>query len=246
MLTFPARYKRKSVEIVSWADGTPAQLRAMLDAEKAGLIDTADYWHVGDTRTVRHSAITGDSFRDTPEQDVVWVLTQKGGKLDEDGNEVAWQVDMRDVLEDTYYQQLSTSGGYSWSDCALRTWCNGAFRDSLPSEFRSLFSKTTMRQYGAGRMESTYDYFAPRASAEIGAGSRVNTHETAELSRIPYYAVEANRKKKRPSTDEIKDYWTRTAYTGAYALDVEPSGLVEQYWNAYNVGCWYSFFGSIS
>lgn len=45
------------VDIVSWSSGTSAQIKAMLDAEKAGQINTADYWSVGDKRVFQLSAI---------------------------------------------------------------------------------------------------------------------------------------------------------------------------------------------
>lgn len=48
-------------KIVSWADGTTAQIKAMLDAEKARKINTADYWNVGDKRTFHLSAISAFS-----------------------------------------------------------------------------------------------------------------------------------------------------------------------------------------
>lgn len=48
------------IETVSWADGTDEQIAAMVQAADEGKINLADYWHVGDERTVQLSAMTGN------------------------------------------------------------------------------------------------------------------------------------------------------------------------------------------
>lgn len=46
-----------NVQTVSWADGTDEQIAAMIQAADEGEINLADYWNVGDERTVQLSAM---------------------------------------------------------------------------------------------------------------------------------------------------------------------------------------------
>ena len=53
------------LKIVTWADGTYDEIKAMLSAHYAGIIDISDYWSVGDTRTIPISAISATGVGET-------------------------------------------------------------------------------------------------------------------------------------------------------------------------------------
>ena len=67
--------------IVTWADGTDAEIVAMVNAADDGMINLADYWSVGDERQVTLSAMEATGVGESHvEQTVTFVLMNAGGK----------------------------------------------------------------------------------------------------------------------------------------------------------------------
>ena len=128
MLVFPYRYGKSedsSVDIVSWTDGTAAQIKAMLDAEKAGKINTSDYLSVGDKRTFHLSAISAlfvggvEIIAAQPEEDVEIALAHKGLYIDVNNLSVCWVVSFVDCLYNQGKMNGTNINSGSWDDCGV-------------------------------------------------------------------------------------------------------------------------------
>ena len=134
-----------SIPIVSWADGTDDQIVAMVYAASYGWINLADYWHVGDERTVHLSAMSEIQYlidESHSAQDVKFVILNKGGKILSNGKECNFIVGLKNSLKEKGYMNSSNTNSGSWNGCARRTWCNSTFRNSIPITLASIFSTT--------------------------------------------------------------------------------------------------------
>ena len=91
-----------AVTIVPFSTGTETEIANMLEAARNGNLDLSQYWHVGDTRTVHHSAIEAtNGLEAQDEQDAVWVIMDTGansGYTFADGTPVNFVVGMQDRL----------------------------------------------------------------------------------------------------------------------------------------------------
>ena len=69
------------VTIVTWANGTDAEIVAMVQAADNGVISLADYWSVNNERIVHLSAMSATNVGESHvAQDVTLVLMNAGGK----------------------------------------------------------------------------------------------------------------------------------------------------------------------
>ena len=132
-------------KIVSWAEGTDAEICAMVEAADKGLIKLRDYWHIGDSRKVQLSACAGassDVAHAAQEVELVLAddlplmrLTQPvecGRKRPE------FVVVQRNCLAET--DIFSTANG-GWKESELRTWCNGVYIGALPATLAPIFKE---------------------------------------------------------------------------------------------------------
>lgn len=202
-------YGKPPLKIVTWADGTDAEIVAMVNAADKGEINLADYWSVGDERQVTLSAMSATGVEEThAEQTVTFVLMNSGGKTlanaTPSGRSVcSFIVGMKNVLaEDGAMNSDNTAAG-GWEACPRRTWCNEVFRNAIPESLREIFKQhlnITGNSTGSTTVTST-DYFALPAEKEVFGQNR-NANSTAEssLTQFEYYATDANRIKKAGDT----------------------------------------------
>lgn len=232
MLVFPYRYKphgSEPIEIVSWADGTAAQIKAMLDAEKAGTIDTADYWSVGDKRTFHLSAISAYSVNGVEiisaqaAQDVEIALAHKGLYKDASNNTVCWVTTFVDCLSQKGKMNGTNTNTGSWGASAIRTYLNDYVFPAMSAEDRALFTQfitVTANPYNGSVLEDSVDYLALLAEKEIfGVETYSNDTEANALTQLDYY---------KPANSHIKtvngnqDYWWQRSpeknYDSAFCL----------------------------
>lgn len=221
-ISFPYIYKEKSspLEIVTWADGTPAQLAAMLQAHDNGLIDITDYWSLGDKRTISHSAMTATNVGEThAAQSKAWILMDTGaqsGYVFSDNTPVHYVVGMEDCFDETGYMNSTNTNTGSWDSSARRTWCNNELRASFDEDTRALFKQfktVTAETYSGSTLKTSLDYFALFAEKEVfGTRTYSNATETAALKQIKYYEVTANRIKNVNGSATI--WWERSPHSG--------------------------------
>ena len=108
------------VDIVSWADGTSAQIKAMLDAEKAGRINTADHWNVGDKRSFQLSAIPAYSVNGVEiiaaqsAQEIEIALAHRNLYKDTNDQTVSWVAAFVDCLAEQGKMNSTNTNSGTW------------------------------------------------------------------------------------------------------------------------------------
>lgn len=233
MLVFPYRYGQRQesqdVEIVSWADGTSAQIKAMLDAEKAGKINTSDYWTVGDKRTFHLSAISAYSVGGVEiigaqsAQDIEIALAHKGLYKDANNNVVSWVVSFVDCLAMQGKMNGTNTNSGSWDDADIRTYLNDYVYPAMSAEDQALFTQfktIAANPYNGTALETSIDYLALFAEKEIfGAETYSNVTEANALTQIDYYKTYENHIKY--ANGNLCYWWQRSPtkdYDSAFCL----------------------------
>ena len=228
------------LKIVTFANGTDEEISAMIQAHYNNKINIADYWAVGDTRTVSLSAMeatgVGESHR---AQDVKFVI----GDFDHDDlktpinghSKAAVTLLQKDCLMDASNASnpvngsKNTENGYmnssyttvgGWKDCSRRTWCNNIYFNALPSEWQSMV-KTVNKKVSVGNGKSTIETVQDNVflAAEIEIlGSTTNSF-AGEGAQYQYYKnATANRYKmpKWSSSSVSQLYWERSPASHNY------------------------------
>lgn len=204
--------------IVTWADGTDAEIAAMLEAHYAGLIDVTAIWNVGDERVVSLSAMETTGVGESHvAQDVTMVLMNVGGKTLTGGGTCAFIVGQKHSLNETGYMNSSNTNSGGWDSCARRTWCNSVYKNALPSTLVGIFKQhQNITANGSSSSSSTItssDYFALPSEKEV-FGSTTYANATAESSntQFKYYETSSNRiKNVNGSADR---WWERSPGDG--------------------------------
>lgn len=190
--------------IVTWADGTDAEIVAMVKAADDGMINLADYWSVGDERQVTLSAMEATGVGESHvEQTVTFVLMNAGGKTlvnatPSGRSECSFIVGMKNGLAEKGYMNSSDTNYGGWDECARRTWCNNVFRNAIPSTLQEIFKQHhNVTAWGDSGTRDSADYFALPAEKEIfGSVSYANATAESSLTQFQYYVTSANRIKK--------------------------------------------------
>ena len=198
----PARPVKPKLKIVPWATGTDEEITAICNALDVGTITIADTgWQVGDERVVHLTAQAGSTIND---QDVIMTLLHEGqpnGISRVDGLPIHFMTGLKEPGR--FAARMYASSSYDvpnwWGETEARMFCNGDYKNSLPSTFVGIFkqmivqSKYTFVDYhgSSGRwneMRPTQDYFAIPAIYElIGETIYDSTPENGVLERWDYY-----------------------------------------------------------
>lgn len=200
----------RSLELVSWANGTPAQIAAMLDAHYEGRINLANYWSVGDARTVGLDAIEANDCTDAMSaQTAQLVLMNAGGKTlvnpINGRTTCAFVVGFKECLTKVGKYNTGSTGRYSTS--TIRQFLNNQLFLSMPSEIRGIlksFVNTTYEPSPSSNV-NTEDLLALPALVEVATSSY---GKPAEGSLFTYYNTTSNRIKRMNGS--AAEYWTRS------------------------------------
>ena len=182
--------KLSLLKIVAFATGTDEEIAAMIEAHYNNKINIADYWAVGDLRTVHLSAMAatgvGESHR---AQDVQFVI----GDFEHDDlstainghSKAAITLLKKDCLMDASNASNHVNGEYDsekgymnssrtnrrgWKGCARRTWCNNVFFSALPITWQTIVktvNKKTSTGYGNSTIETVQDKIFLASEIEI-------------------------------------------------------------------------------
>lgn len=227
------------LKIVTFADGTDEEIAKMIQAHYNNKINIADYWAVGDTRSVSLSAMSatgvGESHRAQTVQFVIGdfehddlttpinghskaavTLLQKDCLMD--ASNASNPVNGSGNTENGYMNSSDTNSG-GWKSCARRIWCNNVFFAALPSTWQSMV-KIVNKKSGTGGgsssgTEITADKIFLAAEIEI-FGSRKYSVD-GEGTQYQYYKnATANRYKmpKWSSSYVSNVYWERSPSSG--------------------------------
>lgn len=213
-------HKNDPISLVSWSTGTDAEIKAMVDAYYAGdltLEDIQSVWSIGDEREVTLSAMAATGVGEThAAQTVKFVLMNWQGKNLADNTPCLAVVGQKNsLLEGGYMNSGSTTAG-GWPSCARRAWCNEIYRDSLPSEFKSIFKQfKNLTGLGGGSTsgtEQSIDYFTLIASEELTGEAAWSV--AGQGTQFEYYETAANRAKTVGEGGSLNSYWGRSPCSG--------------------------------
>lgn len=232
MLVFPNRYGQKrqqEVEIVSWSSGTAAQIKAMLDAEKAGKLNTADYWNVGDKRSIQLSSIPAftkngvEIMAAQSAQTVELALAHKGLYSDANNQTVCWVVTFVNCLSAQGKINGTATNSGSWEESDIREYLNNYVFTAMSAEDKAIFRQfktVTANPYNGTTLETSIDALALFAEKELfGAATYSNETEANALTQIDYYKTAESHMKT--ANGNLCYFWERSpvrTYNDAFCL----------------------------
>ena len=227
------------LKIVTFSGGTDEEIAKMIQAHYNNKINIADYWAVGDTRSVSLSAMSatgvGESHRAQTVQFVIGdfnhddlatpinghskaavTLLQKDCLMD--AANASNPVNGESNTENGYMNSSNTNVG-GWKNCARRTWCNNVFFAALPSAWQSMV-KTVNKKSGIGNgsssgTEVTEDKIFLASEIEI-FGSKKHSVD-GEGAQYQYYKIASINRHKIPkwnSNSASNIYWERSTDSG--------------------------------
>ncbi len=219
----------EDLKIVTFADGTDAEITAMIEAHYSGKINIGDYWAVGDKRTMHHNAMSATGVSESHKaNDYSYVIigiehdnltTSINGKTKAAitiQTERMLYTDTTTEYNSSYdtshecgYMNSSNTNSGGWDSCARRTWCNNVYKNCLPSYIQSLM-KQVKKLTSAGSQSSTIktsnDYaFLP---SEVEVFGSTSYSFSGEGSQYQYFKTAANRyKKPKYNSSYVSGYW---------------------------------------
>ena len=225
------------LKIVTFADGTDAEITKMIEAHYAGKINIGDYWAVGDKRTIHHNAMDATGVSESHKaNDYVYVIigiehddlvatingktkaaitiqTERMLYLDT----VSEYNNSYDTSHECGYMNSAGTNSGGWEGCARRKWCNSVYKGCLPPYIQNMMKqvkKLTSAGGWSSMIETSNDYaFLP---SEIEVLDSVGYSFTGEGEQYQYFKnATANRyKKPRFSSNYVSGYyWTRSPYS---------------------------------
>lgn len=197
--------------IVSWANGTDAQIVSMVNSADNGEINLSNYWAVGDIRTI--------TLTNNEQVDLVIMhagLYDLNTPVASGRTKCSFIVGLKDSLASTRSMNSSNTNSGSWNGCAMRTWINNDFKALIPTSLLPIFKQfktITAQTYNGSTNQTSIDWFALPAEKEIfGGNTYSNSTEAAALTQFDWYKTSANRVKKVGKTGSADYWWERSPY----------------------------------
>lgn len=206
--------------IPTFANATDAQLLALTNLHYSNDIDLTSLWSVGDTHLF-------DSY-----EYVITDFNHDTLKVPINGHTKAViSVDSL-YLQGTRQMNTSNTNTGGWANCAMRSYLNGEFFNSLSTNIQNLI-KPVQRITGVGGgatsgTNTTTDKVFLRTEKEIFTSRTYSFEdEYAANTHLSYYDIAANRIKKQGGASGSASYWWESSpYSGnsAYFCYVGSSG----------------------
>lgn len=229
------------IKYVTWANGTDAEVKAMLDAHYANKIKISNFWAVGDTRSVSLTAMAatyvGESHRaqtvrlailDFDHDDLVTAINGHSkaaitvGQVDclMDAASASNSVKGAENTENGYMNG-NMSAGNSWSNCSRRSWCNNVYLNALPANIKNLV-KQVNKKTSAGNTSTSILTTSEKVFllSEYEMFGTTTKSVIAEGTQYTYYKTASNRS-KNPKWNGVNGscmYWERSPNAGAYGF----------------------------
>lgn len=227
----------EDLKIVTFADGTDAEIEKMIEAHYAGKINIGDYWAVGDKRTIHHNAMAATGVSESHKaNDYIYVIigiehddlvTAINGKTKAAitiQTERMLYLDTTTEYNSSYdtshecgYMNSSNTNSGGWGYCDRHTWCNNVYKKCLPTYIQNMMKqvrKLTSEGSQSNTIKTSNDYaFLP---SEIEIFGSVTYSYAGEGKQYQYFKnATANRyKKPRYSSTYVSgQYWTRSPYS---------------------------------
>lgn len=230
---------KEGLKIVTFADGTDAEIAKMIEAHYAGKINIGDYWAVGDKRTIHHNAMPATGVSESHKaNDYAYVIigiehddlvTAINGKTKA---AITIQTERMLYLDTTteynssydsshecgYINSSSTNSG-GWEGCARRAWCNNVYKKCLPTYIQNMMKqvkKLTSVGSRSSTIKASNDYAFLLSEIEI-FGSTTYSY-AGEGKQYQYFknAIANRYKKPRYNDSHVSGhYWERSPYSGS-------------------------------
>lgn len=229
----------EDLKIVTFADGTDAEIAKMIEAHYAGKINISDYWAVGDKRTIHHNAMDATGVSESHKaNDYAYVIigiehddlvTAINGKtkaaitiqtermlyLDT----VAEYNSSYDTLHECGYINSSNTNSGGWEGCARRTWCNNVYKKCLPTYIQNMM-KQVKKLTSVGSQSSTIktsnDYAFLPSEIEIFGSTAYSF--AGEGKQYQYFKNATANRYKKPCYDSSYVsgwWWERSPHSGS-------------------------------
>lgn len=220
----------EGLKIVTFADGTDAEITKMIEAHYAGKINIGDYWAVGDKRTIHHNAMSATGVSESHKaNDYAYVIigiehddlvTPINGKTKA---AITIQTERMLYLDTTtkYNSSYDTSHecGYmnsprtndgGWQDCERRIWCNEVYKKCLPTYIQNMMKQVKKKTSGGSSndyafLPSEIEIFGSTTYSFAGEGKQYQYFKNATANRY---------KKPRHGSDYVSGYyWERSPFS---------------------------------
>lgn len=162
------------LKIVTFADGTDAEIARMIKAHYAGKINIGEYWAVGDKRTIHHNTMDATGVSESHKandydyviigiehDDLVTAINGKAKAAITIQTERLLYLDTTteynnslDASHECGYMNSSGMNSGGWEGCERRTWCNNVYKKCLPAYVQSMM-KQVKKLTSVGGQSST-------------------------------------------------------------------------------------------
>lgn len=217
------------LKIVTWANGSDAEIVAMLQAVDDGLINLEDYWSVGDERTVH---LAGNI-----NEDVVFVIEDLNGTTS-GGTPYHAAVGQKNGLSVTRQMNSSNTNSGGYNSSAMKSFIEGDYQTALQNATTGNFweavkSATHKSQIYSSGLQSTTAKVILHSIFEFCSSYTYAGDETTAngFHQFSWYTTTANRIKTQGEGGSTRYVWTRSAYaynSGAFC-SVGTNGNADSY-----------------
>lgn len=230
---------KEDLKIVTFADGTDAEIEKMIEAHYAGKINISDYWAVGDKRTIHHNAMDATGVSEShrandyayviigiEHDDLVTAINGKTKAAITIQTERMLYLDTTTEYNTSYsashecgYINGSSANSGGWEGCARRTWCNNVYKKCLPTYIQNMM-KQVKKLASVGSESSTIkasnDYvFLP---SEIEVFGSIKYSFAGEGEQYQYFKNATANIYKKPyfSSNFVSGrYWERSPHSSS-------------------------------
>lgn len=205
--------------IVPFAEATFEEMAIMLKRHYAGIINIADFWNIGDTRTITYAAIPAGNGVEEIHPALSQEVKIIGFNHDDltQGGKAAVTIQVSNGIGNAGFMNRQASNVGGWRDSLRRAWCNDTFFNSLDAGLKNLIKpvdKLTSVGNKSLQLAATSDKVFFLSEAEYVGASAVTRGVANEGNQYDLYKNPENRKKKQ--SDVVSGYdnhWTRSAAT---------------------------------
>ena len=238
------------LKIVTFADGTDAEITKMIEAHYAGKINIGDYWAVGDKRIIHHNAMDATGVNESHESndytyviigiehdDLVTAINGKTKAAITIQTERILYLDTTTEYNSSYdtshecgYMNSSNTNDGGWENCARRTWCNNVYKECLPAYIQNMM-KQVKKLTSSGSLSNTIktsnDYAFLPSEIEIFGSTALSF--TGEGEQYQYFKNATANRYKRPryNSNYVSGYWWERSPSSSGSSDfcfVDKSG----------------------
>lgn len=229
----------ENLKIVTFADGTDAEIEKMIKAHYAGEINIGDYWAVGDKRIIHHNSMDATGVSESHKandyayviigiehDDLVTAINGKAKAAITIQTERMLYLDTTTEYNNSYdashecgYMNSSNTNSGGWEGCARRTWCNNVYKECLPAYIQNMMKrvkKLTSADNQSGEIKTSNDYAFLLSEIEIfGSASYSYAGEGKQYQYFKNATANICKKPYYSSSYASGFWWERSPHIGS-------------------------------